>query len=179
MTKIKLYLKYLLGRTKRDSIEFRVNTDIDYSEDPNGFPWKHTDIIINNKSLFDRLHDYESPEARRTKTNIDLAGKYIGVDPQFLVKILKGESTDSLSVWQCSICRSSLCASDLVCRYRVTPFIVELYDFRQQSKPVPFDNQELHNETIEKSKWNYSAFGPFKFRRVTFFKELSKIDIGF
>ncbi|EKE00069.1 MAG: hypothetical protein ACD_22C00098G0001 [uncultured bacterium] len=173
--KIKLYIRYLLRNVKNDSIEFKVNEDMDYSEDKGGIPWLHTDLIVNSISLFEKLHEYERSEATRTKTNDDLAGKYIGIDPQSLVKIFKSGSTYNLSVWQCSICRSSLCASDLVCKYRITPLTVEFYDFRQRSNPAPFSNLELHNATIEKSKWNYSAFGPFRFNRQSFFKELSKI----
>ena len=179
MQKISLYLRYFLRNIRTDSIGFRVNTDMDYSEDKEGIPWAHTDLVINNRSLFEQLYEHEKSEAARTKTDADLAGKYLGIDPGDLSKIFKKGSTDSFSAWQCSICRSSLCASDLVCRYRVTPLFVELYDFRQQSNPAPFKNLQLHDATIEKSKWNYSAFGPFKFSRRGFFKELSKIDIVF
>ncbi len=163
---------------KKDLIEFKVNTDIDYNETPEGIPWKHTDIIINEESLFDSLRSYESFEAQRTKTNVDIAGKYIGIDPQDLNKICTSGNKDNFSAWQCSTCRSSLCASNLVCKYKITPFTIELYDFRQQSNPMPLNQQKLHNATIEKSKWNYSAFGPFKFDRISFFKEMSKVVIG-
>lgn len=178
MQKIKPYLRYPLRNAKIESIEFKVNIDIDYSEDKEGIPWPHTDIIINNKSLFEKLYEYEKSEARRTKTNENLAGKYIGIDPQHLIKTFKNGNSQNLSAWQCSICKSSLCASDLICKYKVTLFTIELHGFRQQSNPVPFNNQELHNATIEKSKWNYSAFGPFKFNRQNFFKELSKLGVG-
>ena len=100
----------------------------------------------------------------------------MGIDPKGLIRTFKRGTGGEISIWQCSICKSSLCASDLVCKYKVTPFIVEFYDFRQQSNPIPFNNQKLHEETIEKSKWNYSALRPFKFNRHKFFKELSKLD---
>jgi len=173
--RIKRYIRYLLRNTKTDSIAFKVSVETDYTEDPEGFPWEHTDIIINNKSLFDKLYDYESSEDSRTKTNAGLAGKYIGIDPHDLVKILKKGNTDCLSTWQCSICRSSLCATSLVCKYRVNPFTVEFYDFRQQPNPVPFNNQKMHQETLAKCKWNYAAFGPFRFNKTAFFKELAKL----
>ena len=127
--KIKLYLRYLLSSFKTDTIEFKVSSELDYDVDPEGWEWKHTDIIINNKSLFKRLYEYERSEAGRTKTNIALAGEYIGIDPYHLSKALNRGNSNELSVWQCSVCRS-YCSSYLVCKYKVGLFYVEFYDFR-------------------------------------------------
>lgn len=175
-TKIKLYTRYLAGNFKTDTVEFKVTSELDYDEVPEGWEWKRTDIIINNKPLFERLREYELAEARRTKTSPELAGKYLGIDPQDLFKTLNGGNNSELAVWQCSICRSSLCSSDLVCKYKVGPFYVEFYDFRQKPNPIPFNNsEEPHHETIEKYKWNYEAFGPFRFNRKAFFKSLASV----
>lgn len=168
---IKYYLSPITNILKTDNISFSVTSKLDYSEDPEGWEWKHTDIIINGISLFKRLYEYEKSEARRTKTDENLAGKYIGIDPYDLSKILNSVNRDGLSVWQCSICRSSLCSACLVCKYRVSLFYVEFYDFRQLAMPIPFnESRRSHQETIEKCKWNYGPFGPFKFNRFKFFR---------
>lgn len=174
---IKYYLSPITNILKTDNISFNVTSELDYSEDLEGWEWKHTDIIINGISLFKRLYEYEKSEARRTKTDENLAGKYTGIDPYHLSKGLNRGNRNELSVWQCSVCKSSLCSSDLACKYKINPFYVEFYDFRQLPKPIPFDNsKEPHPETIEKYKWNYQPFGPFKFNRLEFFKAVKSLS---
>ena len=78
--RLRYWLDKILKHFRTDVITFKISTEIDDKE----IPWDYTDIIINQKSLFERLKEYELSEARRTKTNVELAGKYIGVDPYFL-----------------------------------------------------------------------------------------------
>lgn len=174
MASLKLYLRYLASFGKKDQISFQVESEIDHTEDPEGWEWKHTDILINGKSLFKRLEDYEMSEAKRTGTDVSLAGKYVGIDPVHLYKKFKKGSTNRFSGWQCSHCRSAGCATNLECDYKVRLFSVELSNFRQVPRPTPFNNtKEVHPETLGKVKWNYEAFLPLKFKKNDFFREVS------
>jgi len=177
MPPITLLTRYLLSpltnKLKSDTVSFNVATDIDYSEDPEGWEWKHTDILINGRSLFDRLKEWELGQAKVTKTDRDLAGMYIGIDPTDLKKILEKNDYKEVSLWQCSKCRSGLCSSHLVCKMKKDPLFVYLYDFHQ----VPFNRHDsVHPEARERTKWDYNYFGPFKFSRKQLAKELASLQ---
>jgi hypothetical protein len=169
--KIRLILRYLFYKlikpTKTDQITFKVSTEIDDEE----CPWDHTDIIINQKSLFERLKEYELGEASRTKTNRDLAGKYIGIDPHALFRNVLTFKKGKFSAWQCSECRSQ-CAAHLYCTVKVGLFFVYWYDFRQVASNIPFNRSEsIHEVMREKTKWNYEPFQSFKFNKRDFFNK--------
>ncbi len=173
----KHYINFLIKKfvPKVDEITFKiyVNNEID----ENGYdvdPFAHTDIIVNGKSLFERLKEYETSEAKRTKTDTKLAGMYVGIEPDNLLQRLNEGSTDDFSVWQCSTCRSSLCAAHLVCDFKSTPLYFELSNFRQVTYPLPMNNPTQHEETIYKTKWNYVSFRPYRFNKSATIKELTK-----
>lgn len=126
------FYKFVIKPIKTDQITFKVSTDIDFEE----IPWDHTDIIINEKSLFERLKEYEMSEARRTKTNQNLAGKYIGIEPQFVFENIFRFKKGNFSVWQCSVCRSD-CASKLYCTVKVGLFFVYWYDLDKWHRTFP------------------------------------------
>jgi len=119
---IKYWISLLIKPLKTDILSFKITTETD-DED---IPWSHTDIIINGKSLFEKLRDYEVSEARRTRTDTKLVGKYIGIDPSDLYSLYRKtgrKTTDNYSAWQCSDCRS-FCSSHLYCTYKVGLFFV-------------------------------------------------------
>ncbi len=153
----------------KDKINFKVRTDYDEDE----IPWLHTEIFINNRSLFQKLIDYENFEASRTQTDPDLVGKYIGIDPVHIRKtLLKCKPGSEISLWQCSKCRSH-CSVTLVCKVRIKLLYVELYDFRQIINPIPFNGKSLPDENfVDKTKWNYETFGPFVFNTIQFYREI-------
>lgn len=179
LKKIQLYFKHLADYRKLDILSFKLLSVTETKIEEGIFTGHYTEIVINGKSIIDRLYDYELSEAIRTKTNKDLAGKYIGTNPQNIISKFKSGNSNNLSAWQCSICMSALCASKLICKYKVNALTVELYDFRQLSIPVPFNNETQHEETLDKSKWNYEAFGPFIFNRYSILKELYKLEKDF
>ena len=168
----KYFVRLLTSKFKTDTISFKVTSDLDYSEDPEGWEREYTDILINDRSLFDRLEEYEEQQAKITNTDRKLAGKYVGVDPQSFERLNKVNNNQEIGIWQCSVCKSALCSSDLVCKFRKDPLFVYLYDFRQ----VPFNRHDAgHSEMREKTKWNYEYFGPFKFNRQEFFKAVNSL----
>lgn len=170
--KLKLIIRYWVNKLttpfKTDQIDFRVSTEIDEDE----VPWYHTDIIINNKSIFKRLEEYELIEANRTKTNRDLAGKYIGIGPHDLFRSTMKIRSGKYSAWQCSECQS-YCSAHLYCNIRVGLFFIYWNDFTQVAKSIPFNSTDsIHEVMREKTKWNYEAFGPFKFKKSDFYNKI-------
>ena len=179
--KIRLKFRQLLNRFNTDSINFKV---VYTHDDYEGHDWPHTDIIVNNKSIFERLKEYEIFETERTNTDEELAGNYVGIDPNDLIKqfytnngiqiIIKDKFKISFS--QCSKCKSRDCTSHLYCNCKITPLTIEFSNFKQEFSPVRFDNTKKScSENIEKHKWNYEAFGPFKFPKGEFLMNLRKV----
>jgi hypothetical protein len=166
--RLRYWLDKILKHFRTDVITFKISTEIDDKE----IPWDYTDIIINQKSLFERLKEYELSEARRTKTNVELAGKYIGVDPYFLYRNVHKFKNGNFSAWQCSECRSN-CAARLYCKVKIGLFFVYWYDFKQYATNIPFNMTEsIHEAMREKTKWNYDAFQSFKFSKRDFFNKV-------
>ena len=175
-TKLRLYIRYLLNNFKTDAISFNVKSVLDYDVDPEGWEWKETDILVNGKSLFEKLREHESYEAKRTSTDVNLAGQYVGIAPYNIKKRVGNGNNNAFSIWQCSVCHSALCSVDLECDFKITPFYVELSNFRQAAKPVPLNNTPLgHVETLDKLKWNYEGFRPFRFNRAIFMKAVRSL----
>ena len=166
---------------KVDSVNFAItNTHDDYDD----IDWPHTDILINNKSVFKRLQEYEVFEAQRTNLDEKLAGNYAGIDPIDLLKYFytKGgiqiinKNKFTISISQCNKCYSASCTSHLYCDCKISPLTIELSNFRQKFDPVTFNNaKKTCPENIEKHKWNYEAFAPFKFPKGTFLTNLKNV----
>lgn len=174
--KFKLLFRYWLNKLtkplKTDDIDFRVTTDVDEED----IPWEHTDILINQKSLFEILNEYELSEASRTKTNRELAGKYIGIDPKDLYKVTLKNKNGKFSAWQCSECRSH-CSAHLYCDVKVGLFFVYWSNFRQVATNIPFNmTDSIHEEMREKTKWNYDALRSFKFKKSDFFNKMKQLQ---
>jgi hypothetical protein len=184
LTKINLHIRRFLNKFNADSISFKVtSTYDDYDE----IDWPHTDIIVNNKSIFERLKEYEIFEAQRTNTDEKLAGNYVGIDPSDLIRYfytkkevqIINKDKFTISISQCSKCRSRDCTSHLYCNCKITPLTIEFSNFKQEFSPVRFDNTKKScSENIEKHKWNYEAFGPFKFPKGEFLMNLRKVAIN-
>lgn len=182
--KIRLKFRQLLSMFKVDSVNFKTTYTHD---DYDNIDWPHTDIIVNNKSVFDRLREYEIFEAQRTNTDEKLAGNYIGIDPSDLIRYfytkngvqIISKNKFTISVSQCSKCSSASCTSHLYCDCRITPLTIKFSNFRQKFNPVSFDNAKKScPENIEKHKWNYEAFGSFKFPKGEFLMNLRKVAIN-
>jgi hypothetical protein len=179
--KIRLKFRQILSIFRSDSVNFKItHTHDNYDE----IDWPHTDILINGKSLFDRLKEYEIFEAQRTNSNEKLAGNYDGIDPSDLLNYFYTKSGIQIinknkftfSVSQCNKCYSASCTSHLYCDCKISPLVIEFSNFRQNFEPIPFDNiKKTCPENIEKHKWNYGAFGPFKFSKGEFLMNLRKI----
>ncbi len=176
--KIRLKFRQLLSVFKVDLVNFKTTYTHD---DYDGIDWPHTDIIINNRSIFDRLKEYEIFEAQRTNSNEKIAGNYDGIDPSDLLNYFytKGgvqiinKHKFTISISQCKRCYSTSCTSHLYCDCKISPLTIEFSNFRQKFDPVPFDNvKKTCPENIEKHKWNYEAFGPFKFAKGAFLTNL-------
>lgn len=177
--KINLKIRQIINTFNADSVSFKINHELD----DEGIDWPHTDIIVNGESIFEKLKKYEVFEAQRTKTDEKLAGKYVGIDPSDLIKYFTDDSgmmilnknKFRISISQCSKCRSR-CTSHLYCSCTIKPFSIEFSDFRQEFKPMSFDNVKRQcPENIEKHKWNYEPFGPFKFPKGEFYLALKKL----
>ncbi len=178
---IRLKLRQILSIFKVDSVNFKVT----YTHDGyDSIDWPHTDILINSKSLFARLKEYEVFEAQRTNSDEKLAGNYDGIDPSDLLSYFytKGgiqilnKNKFTISISQCKRCYSASCTSRLYCDCKISPLTIEFSNFRQAFKPVSFDNtKKTCPENIEKHKWNYEAFGPFKFPKGDFLANLRKV----
>jgi hypothetical protein len=179
--KIRLKFRQLLSIFKVDSVDFKITYTHD---DYDGIDWPHTDILINGKSLFDRLKEYETFEAQRTGSSEKIAGKYDGIDPSDLLNYFYTKSGTqiinknkfTISVSQCNKCYSTSCTSHLYCDCKISPLTIELSNFRQKFNPISFNNtKNTCPENIEKHKWNYEAFGPFKFPKGTFLINLRNV----
>jgi hypothetical protein len=178
--KIRLKLRQLLSIFKVDSVNFKTT----YTHDNyDGIDWPHANIIINNKSIFERLKEYEIFEAQRTNSDEKLAGNYDGIDPSDLLNYFYTEGGIQImnkrkftfSISQCKKCYSASCTSDLYCDCKISPLTIEFLNFRQAFNPAPFDgSKKTCPENIEKHKWNYEPFGPFKFTKGEFLTNLRK-----
>ena len=178
--KLRLKIRQFLNKFNADSVSFKI-TSIHDSYD--GIDWPHTDIIINGESIFDKLKKYEVFEAQRTNTDEKLAGKYVGIHPTDLISYFYhkngvqviGPKKFTITFCQCSKCRSMSCTSHLSCDCKITPLTIQFSNFRQKFDPVSFDNtKKTCPENIEKHKWNYEPFGPFKFPKGEFLGGLRK-----
>lgn len=178
--KTRLKLRQIYSKFKTDSVDFKVTTTRD---DYDGIDWSHTDIIINKESIFERLKKYETFEAERTGTNDKLAGNYLGIDPGDLIRFfyskngfqIINKNCFKISISQCSKCSSASCTSHLYCDCQITPLTIKFSNFRQEFKPMLFDNSKKScPENIDKHKWNYEAFGPFIFSKGEFLSNLNK-----
>lgn len=179
--KFRLKLRQLLNKSNADSVSFKVNYIYDDFE---GRDWPHTDIIVNGESILEKIKKYEVFEAERTSTDEKLAGNYVGIDPSHLITYFysrKGiqifaKKNFTISISQCGKCMSRDCTSHLYCECKITPLTIEFSNFRQEFTPVRFDNAKKSClENIAKHKWNYEAFGPFKFPKGEFLQNLRKV----
>lgn len=123
-------------------------------------------LLIDGRSLVDRLRDYEEPFARG-ESHRSLAGAYAGLQAEYTAKAhFLGADADEDGRTCLLICTCGEAGCwPMLARITLDADTVTWSDFLQPHRC----------EDSVAGQWDYSAFGPFQFEREQYELELAKI----
>lgn len=132
--------------------------EIELTDGPHGVT-----VSINGKNLIDMLRDYEKPFTEKEDPSPKPGGYMPVLNTSFLTKSFISDDDDDLLLFRCSDCGEDGC----------WPMVVKVSG--DEDSVVWSDFLQPHRDKSSRNYWDYSHFGPFRFKIDAYSDQLSAI----